>query len=105
MAYEVRTFENGSYSSEAAGYLEGTFATYEDAFDAAQAVLRKSLEHLHQPGMDPGYLCALNSMYGDDPAIFGGGPHYSSRDHCRALAEEVCHALGGWTEEWGPLAR
>lgn len=95
--YLVRVFDNFHYGDVDEAYDEGSYATYEETFAAAQAVLRRSLEHLHKPGMSAADLCALNSLHGEDPAIIGpeGTPHYSSREECAALAAEVFRARGG----------
>lgn len=93
MSYRVRVWDNFHYMDESEAYDEGTYPTYGGALDAAQKVVRRSLEQMWRPGFSLVQLLTHYVMYGEDPGIISDGPspipRFSARDYANELAADV----------------
>lgn len=83
LPYKVRIYDNFHYMDASESYVSGEFATYEEALEHAQRIVRESCEEFK-------FDMAGYVMFGDDPAIEGpeGCPLFSARTYARQLCEE-----------------
>ena len=69
-------------------------ATYEEAVEAAKAIVLADFKHLWEPGMTEAELITQYCFYGEDPMIVADGPgdyeHFSSRTYASSMLKEFC---------------
>lgn len=91
--YTVRVADNFHYMDEDETYTLGAFPTWAEAVAAARRVVDRSLEELHQPGMDAEALFAQYTAFGEDPYIVpvpDGEAEFSAWDYAKQRCAVLC---------------
>lgn len=93
MSYRVLVDDNFHYMDEAERYELGTFATFEAALAAAQAVVDAYLRSAHKPGMTARALFESYKAFGEDPFIVAPdqpGAAFSAWEYAKRRCDALC---------------
>ena len=90
--YKVLVDDNFHYMDESERYTLGDFTSYEEAEAACRRIVDEFLLGAYEPGMEAQALCALYTMFGDDPFISTAdrARTFSAWDYARTRCEEIC---------------
>ena len=97
MKYHLRVYDNFHYMDESEAYDYGQYNTYEEAENAAKAIVKEFFEHNWSKGMTTDSLVGQYCLYGEDPIILPidntKGKHFSARDYASEIAGTICMKL------------
>jgi guanosine-3',5'-bis(diphosphate) 3'-pyrophosphohydrolase len=96
MKYHLRVYDNYHYADESEAFDYGGYCTYEEAENAAKAMVKEFLELNWSRGITPDKLIASFCMYGEDPNILPAdtaGRHFSAREYASEIAGTICRKL------------
>jgi hypothetical protein len=92
LEYNVRVWDNFHDYDDDESYHFGTDGTYEEAVEAAQSIVLRSLRHEYKPGMTPEVLYDRYTDFGEDASVHPDGPgsHFSAWEYAKSICKEVC---------------
>jgi (p)ppGpp synthase/HD superfamily hydrolase len=97
MNFHLRVYDNFHYSDESETDDIGNFASYEEALDAAKAIVDNFLISNWKIGITPNDLLGLYDDFGSDPSIISKDSikyeHFSARNYAISRVEELCKKL------------
>lgn len=92
MKHSVRVWDNFQYGEESETYEAGTFDSYDEAVEAAKAIVLKWLRQEVKRKMTAAQLYDHYTDYGPDPSVHPekAGAHFSAWDYAEAMCREIC---------------
>ncbi|MGP0094890.1 MAG: hypothetical protein ACLPKB_33790 [Xanthobacteraceae bacterium] len=101
--YRVMVDDNFHYQDSYERCEQGTYETVEDVLAACRAVVDKSLEQEHRPGISAEALYGRYMSFGDDPFIVVlDGTDDGARFSAWRYAKERCRVICGEPlSDWG----
>ena len=99
MKFHLRIYDNFHYIEESEAYDQGQYETYEEAIDAAKAIVRAFFVDNWERGLTAGELLGQYFSYGKDPVILpnerGEHPAFSAWTYAREIHKTIFKKLQG----------